>query len=1814
MNLILYLCKTKFKHNMRETREKPTMRDKKLFRLASMKRNIRIHVPGFAFKHDGDIKGKDTFVGRDVQSRRLFMWLTSQSKSGSYLVTGYRGMGKSLLVKKVMRMIIREPHAYKETLFQASMFLCLLFFFLHTHCGFTNWFVFSLLILSFAIAVALYINKIYYKLNFDWKTLKIPNHHLFDREIINKTYWSKNDKRHRENHRINISVNLGQESLSEHDVLSILAQSIRDKYSQYVHDRQNRPLASFVMMFVLFFIGSFVAEYIVRPFFIYLLYDIKGLVDSLNELCDCATPNLWSVTVNISNDVFNAFCHYPVVRYFAWFLIFSLTILLTYKIISAILKHVYMVSVPSKAIKRLNILIDRINAAVSEESGTASLTSHSFFSVSFLNNNRKKVHPMANVREIESELMNIVNLINSNDCPSLYRVQFILVFDELDKITKSSGRNLALIDKENKSVLHEDSPEFETSVKGFTDAMAYEERKQNVLRLLANMKLFITSTKAKFVFISGHELYDASLADLSDREFAINNIFDRILNVNSFLSPERGESDVSSLTERYIATMLLPSEYLAEKMNSNARQHDMLKEELPSLRWFNEYLIETHILKNTKNFLDEEEIKHKEDEIRYVIEFLHYFTVYLAHVCNGSPKKITIYFEKYIKLYYDVEQNVEWCDEITMGAPDNPKDLREQCVLYFNATDQKLISFIHYIAYPVINAITNEVSNYGDKLLVSSSFILDQIYKYHGRVFSWRNFEQMPELLNPNKDAELRDAMLSIIEFLLQVHITTVTSGLFNYKFHKQISEEISYLSKISEDASAIFNFTLNESETVKRYNILLLNHYVNLTKDIRDQKYSEVIERIHENLGDLCFSDEDYYRAVHEYKSALKYILTDDKREITPQNVLQYLRCNLKVGLAYEYRRTYSNAYMVYCNIINRLVHLRWIDVDKLGLDFTMRRTSDWRNKQSVLINKMPHKSDTFHSQFNPGLYEDGTGQGGRNPEYSLDSEKSITGFSQRMTPEKSDAILHLTTFEEIAFIYQAILAKLFVIEKMDVSGITQSSIDQAEAEFTTLHRFVNIEDKFFISADFFEKMGEILYYKNSTVSSFKPGTLADALYRYAFINVLSMVDDFCYVYCKNVENAITIKQEIFDFFNTLKLENNLNEESDFSFENLGNSTEKDKSPHINAYLQYLDRHIGYLYAKEKIKEIPKNVVPCAQRYKVLKELGIGIPCHACQYTTRSLDILIKHLLGEAINNNFSKAHFLLFKLEPNKLLYARKNQITLLASASEEFANIMLSCSFTSFKNIKCDCIKDSTIKLLLKYIEVILKGNELKESQELDVLTEQNNRELKDGKSNLDRAILYYFAAYKFYNAAVKYKEAAFCIGRVIKVFEDYLKVQQFFIQYKGENTADLSNCDNMVELLENLFLLAARTQSWQFDGLTQTEIHEYKWILHLTIVDKIDLAKLTVFPELQSIFLSVLNCKLLYYKINQQTRHNDYINYLSTIYTRISPAFQHNKTFRGEVEAYYNKAYVNNLVLCHLLNADNPIMDNKYRENFDYKIPFCKHLLRFLTSDNVQDKVLIDLLKCDSSCESKLNIIEFLVHDSLVALSYVLKIFTPHNHITTFSNSFVAEVYDLLWEHSKYFEMLDNIYRFYKNIIQNECEANKLLLNSMNGITNPNIGELKKLMTDISDVMENNDIVSIDRFGYKYNKLYNNLRHEIDDFSIKHTNTNYSAEMAIKYYTAARNINTEGAEYKNMISSMYILDDDLRNDTCQGNLADERYLMNCGVWDTKLRWYRNLYSKSAIITIKPYESGPKQHLPTYSSLGERFEDSEYTNTEY
>ena len=1838
------------------------IRNNRFFKYASTKRYLKIFVPEFAFKHDNSFEGKDKFVGRDVQIRRLFMWLTSTSRSGSYLITGYRGMGKSLLVTRVLHNISRKQMSWSEFLFYlAVVFLFAACFFFSCLQNTSACSLFSTL--SVICVLVLAVNKVFPIIKKFWLKRYRSVKYKQDSEILKKTLFRNEDYVDKQYWRIPIHINLGQEVLHERDVLGLIAQNVRDQYEKFVNSAQIHPLLKYCSKLIICICACLLANSLTLPVSKVLkaLSQHKWFYEAYETFVKPYSKSLYVILMFVLAICFS----FLIFKLYKWFR-----------------RRVPFFSTPYQSIDRLNRLCERINATVKEgESNAVNGTTTQHINISF-SKGKDKIYPIANIREIEQELLSIINGMNPTSKHfRYYHPQFIIVFDELDKISGSEYRTEDASQQQNGKDFK--SPEFDTSVEGFTGTMEYEERKKNILHLLSNMKMFIATVQAKCVFISGHELFDASLADLSDREFAISSVFNGVLNVDSFLSPEREQNDVSSMTELYLSNLLLPVSFLEEKQHANAVSNNVPKKEFPSLRWYYEYLTTT-MLEKYKG-ADEEILKEKEQEIQFAVLFLRYFAVFLAHLCNGSPKKISSTLESYIRTESDMSQPYDWGDVITIGKR-TEKNADQQCVLWIDPNEQQYINFIHYIASPVMNSITNEVSHYGDKLLVASSFILDQIYKYHSKGFSWRNLEQMPELLNANKNPELRDSMASIMEFQLQTHITNVSSGIHQYKFHKQIAEEISYISMISEEASAIFNFTLNESSTVKRYNMRLFSYYQQLSKQHpEDKRYQNVIGLIHENLGDIYSMDEDYYYAIMEYRNAISCI---QEAELTVDNIIAYLKCSMKLGNAFEYRRTYENAYMIYTQIINKLVCFREIEERQFGLDYSYRWTDDWRVKQPVLLDyavkqeqynkniprivrenvvdgarhyrkekadKLLEMQNRYNKNMNLGVLKKGKLEG-ENSMFSQEVENLIPGLFSNFTPEKSEVIQRLSIFEDIDYIYQVIIAKLFLIEKMELGGVSYSSLEIAESVFRYLHDATNMDGKSIIAADFFHKMASVLYYKNgyTTPPYIEKGSLVEALYFFD-CNIADYVEDYCRERAKSPQiDAAKLKKQLGEFLNKAIVA-----QIDMIPAMCAGKISDDGDGMIN------DETIKFFkFLKEeacpsiidKIKKRDDDIRRCAERRKSMLSLGYKLPCNACKYTHRSLDIQLKHVFVEDIKKKYQGENNLLaFLLMASRkhIQHLRPSDISLLAHTLEQMGDIMLSCSLTrteefyaQTRTMKKDFVSyDWDLKGIAQDLltpEVINMLSFLSDNVKSEVKREERIVELKKVTfTKTDRALLYYWCASRFYEMGSLYKEAAYCVERVLKVIQGYLHVLN-----SSESTEDVllesidalcgfesyqgslkSHDPKAFALIHNLFRRVIRYVGRKFNNYGMGEITENKWLFHLERMDDVDLMFLSEYSDLKSAFLTAVdikaNCLQFEKRFNPSVlQRNAYLNwyreYLSNVYERVSSPLIHDKTFKEEVQGYYMKALLNKHILIDCLGKDilseaNLLKQANKDGKADFQAEFYKVFSEFIAKTGESSRLDNQLFHV-SGPQERLQLVEFLIQDSIVCLSSILAILTPHNHYTSFSNLFMGDVYELLWEWSIYYESTYELYlyRRYDDQYDTPVMASIAETVARNSSFNPGTIEkiMRKCLNEVAQVSENKT-----KGGYQYSKLFMNIRHDIDDATIHHIFTNYAAETAVNYYNIAKDINNEGVAYKNMIMGMYVLDDDLRNDTCQSNLADERFLLHCGLIERRRDLILKIYDHSIISLMRNYENKPKSPENSIKQrIQDRQKDSIFINSEY
>lgn len=577
-------------------------------------------------------------------------------------------------------------------------------------------------------------------------------------------------------------------------------------------------------------------------------------------------------------------------------------------------------------IKRLERLNENISAEIIREH-SGSISTPILKQVINLFISKKSRQPIAGIREIEMQLIEILRDIDDISI-LLGRPEFIFIFDELDKI--ESGLNANLAEKE--------AGELNRQV-GEIDQMDTQEllrqRQNTIFRILSNLKLFFNTALAKFIFVAGREMYDASLADVSDRESFLSSIFHEVIYVDSFYKdPDNlGTTGVTGLTTEYVMQFLFPLD------QKRASEKDSL----------GEYY----------NYLRAGQINVDEKEHRKIIYTLQRFITYLSYRSNGSPKQITKLFESYV---IEIEPDSKNIHEDGIFSDVEDRKSAAGFYLRFGYNDQYILGLTSYLIRPYQITRSRHIREFSDKLLVATSYVMDHLYKFHSFGFSWRHLELTPEIIAINKSPELRKYIQRAVEFLSQNHIEEIISGLYQFRFHNKLHSELRYVSTISDLESAAFNFSLDESRLVKRHYkkklASLENQYKNTEQNL--ETHINSIGYLHMIIGDLYYFDKEYDEAILHYMDAIQVLRSLETP--TPNQRLLLIRYMLQLGHTFDKMKIYDSAYMFFGKLVE-LVDEYASDKNR-WLSTTIKDPNNEESKIETWIEKQDHfKQGTLES-----------------------------------------------------------------------------------------------------------------------------------------------------------------------------------------------------------------------------------------------------------------------------------------------------------------------------------------------------------------------------------------------------------------------------------------------------------------------------------------------------------------------------------------------------------------------------------------------------------------------------------------------------------------------------------------------------------------------------------------------------------------------------------------------------------------------------------------------------------------------------------
>jgi hypothetical protein len=502
-------------------------------------------------------------------------------------------------------------------------------------------------------------------------------------------------------------------------------------------------------------------------------------------------------------------------------------------------------------------------------------------------------YPIASSKEIEYELDLFLKAVVKEG-----KYEFIFIFDELDKI-EPAAVTTDYIDEEHRTKEHRAS----------TYLQQIRERKQSVINIIAGLKNFLTTAEARFVFIAGREMFDATLADVADRQSSISSIFNYVFYIESFLKETMGQdsikSSLSACIEHYLIFVLFGQQEDHSKGLSlfdilyqlYLSQDEKIVEEQGKL----DSLAYSEALKiRTKERLKRQRVK-LEHGYRKSLIVLQNFIVYLTYRSNGSPKKIIKLIQEFIRM-----EDPQLVEKPSNFVFHHQPGIIKAPYLYFGFDDQYRIGFINHLYRPFLIRYGQSFNKYSDNIILSTTYLFDHLLKFHPFAFSIPNLELTPEVLSTNKTPLLREHILTIIDYLSNNHLRETEIGIFDYKFYSRTQSELIYISKTFEAESAAFNFTLDEGYLIKLHIRAELRNLREVHSKYTHGKASLSLSHLNGILGDLHFFDQEYDEAISAYADCIRLIGEADN---TFENFIRSQRFRLKLGLTLEKVKSYDDA-----------------------------------------------------------------------------------------------------------------------------------------------------------------------------------------------------------------------------------------------------------------------------------------------------------------------------------------------------------------------------------------------------------------------------------------------------------------------------------------------------------------------------------------------------------------------------------------------------------------------------------------------------------------------------------------------------------------------------------------------------------------------------------------------------------------------------------------------------------------------------------------------------------------------------------------
>ncbi len=520
-----------------------------------------------------------------------------------------------------------------------------------------------------------------------------------------------------------------------------------------------------------------------------------------------------------------------------------------------------------KNIVEIDNLLNKLSSKITKSNSVGNTIKQGFLEFNRNKSTSFETNPVDS-RIVEIEMLDLLNKIcqdkgswflSPGNIWTIPATSIIFIFDELDKLHNHGEDLQKTLEKD----LQKNHSQHEAA------------RTYQINKLLSDIKNFINTAPAKFIFVAGRDLHDQWLADTNSRENFLTSIFDSEIYIPSLLTDHSvANANIKSNIIKYVNVQYKKAEYQFCKKNrteiidrrKNQRKYYQLfytdqknlskdfvgkfdhKGDIQSL--CADLLVFNYIKFETENDVSPVNNIYKE---KFILDFIRFLT----YRSQGNPKQLernlfSFARPNYLKNSFKKSDRFKAWENIDYFCAN---------ALHFGDHEVFRIQFIADLYQQIDNKVGNYILQTDDKMAMAIFYLSDFIMKFHDSSFSWRHLIRLDELAHIHRLPDLNNVFKRMVQHFSGIYLHRVLNGIFTYRFRSDVSKEINYLSKISNVENASFNFTLDESGELK-------NIFRRKIKDKNRASWD-----LTSGLGDLFELDGEYDDARHQYIGAIKIL-----------------------------------------------------------------------------------------------------------------------------------------------------------------------------------------------------------------------------------------------------------------------------------------------------------------------------------------------------------------------------------------------------------------------------------------------------------------------------------------------------------------------------------------------------------------------------------------------------------------------------------------------------------------------------------------------------------------------------------------------------------------------------------------------------------------------------------------------------------------------------------------------------------------------------------------------------------------------------